>query len=106
MTTDVDMSWHLELNDMSTHKFPCRQELYTEIIKTVEYLHSFILFISQVMQQRPSMSSAAPYEILRLCHLLIADGDRDVHQIGTTPQPGMGGNTLTLSMQITPMGLR
>ena len=27
MTTHIDMSWHLELNDMSTHKIPCRQEL-------------------------------------------------------------------------------
>ena len=78
----------------------------TETIKTVEYLHSFILFISQVMPQRPSMSSAARYGILPLCHLLIADGNSDVRQIEATPPPGMGGSTLTLSMQIIPMGLR
>ena len=28
MTTHIDMSWHLELNNLSTHKIPYRQELY------------------------------------------------------------------------------
>ena len=34
MTTHIDMSWHLELNDMSTHKIPCHQELYISYNKT------------------------------------------------------------------------
>ena len=28
MTTHIQMSWHLELNYMLTHKIPCWQELY------------------------------------------------------------------------------